>query len=107
MVGGHTSRPLVRDHRAPLRPHAGRPYHQRHVYWPSYHALASVGVLDSDRVFGALGAGLALPFAPRLTLAGYVRAASIGDTEHHDEGETVMDTRDRTLEGRLTLVVDF
>lgn len=69
------------------------------------YLLGSVGVLDSDRAFGALGAGLAVPFASRFTLAGDVRAASIGDTDHHDK--TVRDARDRTLEGRLTLVVDF
>ena len=69
------------------------------------YLLAGAGVLDADRVFGAVGAGLALPFASRLTLAADVRAASIGEADHHDN--TVRDTPDRTLEGRLTLVVDF
>jgi hypothetical protein len=75
------------------------------------YLLAGAGLLASDRVFGAVGAGLALPVASRLTLTGDVRAASIGRRDHHDAvkvGEDrVSEDRARTVEGRLSLVVDF
>lgn len=70
------------------------------------YLLAGAGVLDSDHMFGAVGAGLALPVASRLTLTGDVRAASIGSRDHHDDWKA-RDERARTAEGRLTLIVDF
>lgn len=70
------------------------------------YVLGGIGLLDSDRVFGAVGAGLALPVASRLTLAGDVRAASIGDRSHHDD-RVARDQRASTVEGRLSLIVDF
>lgn len=75
------------------------------------YLLAGAGLLESDRVFGAVGAGLALPVASRLTLTGDVRAASIGSRAHHDDiqagADRVREDRARTMEGRLSLVVDF
>ncbi len=70
------------------------------------YVLAGAGLLDTERVFGTLGAGLALPVAPRLTLAGDVRAASIGDRNGHDDAKLRHDMA-RSLEGRLSVVVDF
>jgi hypothetical protein len=69
------------------------------------YLLAGAGLLDSERMFGAVGAGLAVPVASQLTLAGDVRAASIGPRDHRDiKGRNDID---RTVEGRLTLIVDF
>lgn len=73
----------------------------------SFHPylLGGVGALDSDRVFGTIGAGLALPVASRLTLSGDLRAASIGPRET-DDGRMLEDA-ESTFEGRLGLIVDF
>jgi hypothetical protein len=71
------------------------------------YLVAGAGLIESDRVFGAIGAGLALPVAPRLTVAGDLRATSIGARDRRDDRILRDDLRDRTVEGRIGLVVDL
>jgi hypothetical protein len=69
------------------------------------YLLGGVGALEDDRVFGALGAGLAVPVASRLTLAGDLRVGSIAPREMTDA--RIDEDAERTFEGRLGLVLDF
>jgi hypothetical protein len=69
------------------------------------YLLGGVGALEGDRVFGAIGAGLALPVASRLTLAGDLRAGSVSPRELEDH--RIDEDAERTFEGRLGLILDF
>jgi len=70
------------------------------------YLLVGGGLLEDERVFGAAGGGLALPVSSNLTLSGDLRAASIRDRDRHDDWK-MQDPDDRTVEGRLSLIVDF
>lgn len=70
------------------------------------YLLAGAGVLDSERMFGAVGAGLALPLASRLEVAGDLRATSIAARMSHDL-ELGQQARTGSFEGRLSLIVGF
>lgn len=69
------------------------------------YLVGGVGALDGDRVFGALGAGLAVPVASRLTLAGDLRVGSVAPREMTDA--RVEAEAENTFEGRIGLLVDF
>lgn len=69
------------------------------------YLVGGVGALGGDRVFGALGAGLAVPVASRLTLAGDLRVGSVAPREMTDA--RVEAEAENTFEGRIGLLVDF
>jgi hypothetical protein len=69
------------------------------------YLVGGVGALEGDRVFGALGAGLAVPVASRLTLAGDLRLGSVAPREMTDA--RIDAEAEQTFEGRIGLLLDF
>jgi len=67
------------------------------------YVLGGAGLLGRDRMFGAIGGGIAVPVGTRFTIAGDLRAAAVRARDEM-QAET-LDTS--TLEGRLSAIVDF